>query len=151
MTIEPARDMDTVRELFREYETWLGVSLDFQGFDRELAGLPGEYAPPDGALLLALEGEQPAGCVALRLLEPGVCEMKRLYLRPAYRGAGRGRQLVEAILAEARSRGYQAMRLDTLPSRTGVAVALYRSLGFVDVAPYNDNPLPGVLHMELRL
>jgi putative acetyltransferase len=147
----PAEDMDLVRELFREYETWLGISLSFQGFEEELAGLPGQYAPPEGALLIAWAGQEAAGCVALRALEPGICEMKRLYLRQAFRGTGLGRQLVEAMIGEARGRGYAAMRLDTLPERTAAAVALYRTLGFVAIPPYNDNPLPGVLHMELAL
>ncbi len=150
--IRPTEDMDLVRQLFREYEAGLGVSLDFQGFEEELATLPGKYAPPEGALLLDWAGEEASGCVALRPLEAGgVCEMKHLYVRPTLRGTGLGRQLAEGIVAEARARGYGVMRLDTLPERTGTAVALYRSLGFVDIAPYNDNPLAGVLHMELRL
>ncbi|MFI5265752.1 MAG: GNAT family N-acetyltransferase [Chloroflexota bacterium] len=143
--------MDLARQLFREYEAGLGVSLDFQGFEEELATLPGKYAPPEGALLLAWAGEAPSGCVALRPLEAGSCEMKRLYVRPAFRGTGLGRQLAEAIVGEARARGYGIMRLDTLPERTVAAVGLYRTLGFMPIPPYNDNPLAGVLHMELRL
>src|SRR5215207_11509827 len=110
-------DIEHARTLFQEYAAGLGISLCFQNFDRELANLPGDYAPPDGRLLLAMEDDQLAGCIAMRKLEPGVCEMKRLFLRPAYRGKGLGTILVEAIIDEALNIGYTHMRLDTLPGR----------------------------------
>lgn len=139
------------RELFLEYAQSLGFSLCFQNFDKELAGLPGDYAPPEGRLMLAeCEGEL-AGCVALHKLEPGVCEMKRLYLRPQFRGKGRGRALAERIIAEARQIGYRRMFLDTVEPVMKDAVAMYRKLGFKEVAPYRANPIAGALYMELEL
>jgi len=139
------------RELFLEYAQSLGFSLCFQNFDHELASLPGDYAPPDGRLLLAECEGQLAGCVALHKLEAHICEMKRLYLRPQFRGKGRGRALAERIIAEARLTGYQRMRLDTVGPVMKDAVALYRKLGFTEVAPYRPNPMAGTLYMELEL
>ncbi len=139
------------RELFLEYADSLGFSLCFQSFDRELEGLPGDYAPPDGRLLIAEYRGQPAGCVALHKLQPGVCEMKRLYLRPPLRGRGIGRALAEAVIAEARTIGYQKMRLDSVEPKMPNAVAMYRRLGFVEIEAYRPNPIAGALYMELVL
>jgi len=139
------------RELFLEYADSLGFSLCFQSFDQELAGLPGDYAPPDGRLLIAVYRGQPAGCVALHKLEPEICEMKRLYLRPLLRGRGVGRAIAEAVIAEARAIGYRRMRLDTVEPVMPNAVAMYRRLGFVEIEPYRANPIAGALYMELRL
>lgn len=139
------------RELFLEYAESLGFSLCFQNFDEELAGLPGDYAPPEGRLLLVECEGQVAGCVALRALEPGICEMKRLYLRPRFRGRGRGRTLAERIIAEARLIGYRRMRLDTVEPVMKDAVAMYRKLGFKEISPYCENPMAGALYMELEL
>jgi len=143
-------DVARARTLFREYERSIGVDLCFQGFEQELAGLPGAYAPPRGRLLLAVEGEELAGCVALRPLGDDVCEMKRLYVRPGFRGRRTGRLLATTLLREARAIGYARMRLDTLPSMTE-AITLYRSLGFLEIAPYTANPVPGALFLELDL
>lgn len=146
-----ADDVQRARTLFEEYASGLGFSLCFQSFDQELANLPGDYAPPDGRLLLAAEGDELAGCIAMRKLEPHVCEMKRLYLRPAYRGRGLGRTLVHSIIDEARKLGYTLMRLDTVPGRMDEAIALYRSIGFIEIGPYCKNPVEGAKFMELDL
>jgi putative acetyltransferase len=138
------------RALFLEYKSAIGLDLCFQDFDRELAGLPGEYAPPRGALLLAMVDGRAAGCVALRVLDPRTCEMKRLYVRPQARGHGVGRLLCDAVIAEAKARGYASMKLDTVAQMTG-AIALYRALGFLPAEPYRYNPLPGAMFMELVL
>jgi putative acetyltransferase len=143
-------DVETARALFVEYQESLGISLCFQNFDAEVASLPGAYAPPEGRLLVAFVGDRPAGCVALRKLEDGICEMKRLWVRPAFRGTRLGRRLADAVLSEARAAGYRAVRLDTLPSMRE-AQALYVSLGFVDIPPYNDHPIEGTRFMEKRL
>jgi ribosomal protein S18 acetylase RimI-like enzyme len=139
------------RELFLEYAKSLGFSLCFQRFDQELAGLPGDYAPPDGRLLLAEYRGQLAGCIGLHKLDPEICEMKRLYLRPQLRGRGVGRALAEAVIAEARAIGYKKMRLDTVEPVMPNAVALYRRLGFIEIDPYRPNPIAGALYMELKL
>jgi len=140
-----------IRELFLEYAQSLGFSLCFQNFDKELAGLPGDYSPVEGRLLLAeLDGEL-AGCVALHKFEPPICEMKRLYVRPKFRGKGLGRVLAEAVIAEARTIGYERMRLDTVGPVMQDAVAMYLRMGFREIAPYRVNPMPGTLYMELEL
>jgi GNAT superfamily N-acetyltransferase len=153
MTIRPAADaadFETVRTLFREYAAWLQVDLCFQGFEQELAGLPGNYAPPRGRLLLAEEGAQAAGCISLRPIDAETCEMKRLFIREPFRGTGLGRRLVEALLSEARTIGYRRIRLDTLP-QMGAAHRLYDSMGFREIAPYYFNPVPGTRFLERTL
>ena len=143
-------DLETARTLFREYERFLNVDLCFQGFAEELATLPGRYAPPSGRLMLAVEGTDAAGCVALRALEDGVCEMKRLFVRPAYRGQGLGYRLARQIIHEAAALDYAVMRLDTLDTLER-AMQLYQTLGFRRCAPYYANPLPGVVYWERAL
>lgn len=142
-------DLAAVRDLFREYAALVGDAVCFESFEHEMASLPGLYAPPQGRLLLAMVGRQVAGCAALRQLSPGVGEMKRLYVRAEFRGNGTGRQLAERIIAEARAAEHLCLRLDTLP-RMESAIRMYRSLGFLMIPPYADNP-PGALCFELRL
>lgn len=152
MPIVEARpgEMSLVRELFKEYERFLGFDLCFQNFQAELDSLPGDYGPPTGALFLAQEKEQTLGCVGLRALEPNVCEMKRLYLRPEARGKGLGLALCQAVIERARTLGYNQMKLDTV-SKLEKAIELYRSLGFTECTAYCHNPRPDVQYFELQL
>ena len=144
--IHPAIDATVARDLFREYADTLGVDLSFQDFEREIATLPGDYDP----ILVAHWNSEPAGCVALRPIEPPICEMKRLYVRPQFRGRRIGHALAERIIAEARARGFQRMRLDTLPTMRE-AIPLYAALGFREIEPYRFNPIAGTKFMELLL
>ena len=143
-------DVADIRTLFEEYAQSLGIDLGFQGFEQELASLPGAYAPPAGRLLLAADGARRVGCVAVRRLGDDMCEMKRLYVRPEARGQRLGRRLAEAAIAFGRAAGYRSMRLDTLPSMA-TAHELYQELGFRDIAPYRYNPVHGTAFMELVL
>jgi putative acetyltransferase len=149
------QEIEAARELFKEYGASLGFSLCFQSFDQELAALPGDYAPPNGRLILAgwVEGDQEklAGCIAVHGLEDGVCEMKRLYVRPEFRGKGIGQALAGAVVEEAREIGYRRMRLDSIPSVMAAAVAMYRSMGFREIPAYRVNPIAGAIYMELEL
>jgi putative acetyltransferase len=145
-----ADDLARVRALFEEYAQSLGFDLSFQDFERELAGLPGEYAPPEGSIFLAFLGEDAMGCAAFRPLGPGICEMKRLYVRPAFRGRMLGRRLAEAVISEAKRKGYRRMRLDTVPAMKE-AIALYRSLGFEPIPAYRPNPIAGAMFFEKDL
>lgn len=145
-----ARDLDAVRALFQEYADSLGVDLGYQGFDREVRDLPGDYAPPSGTLLLARRDSEFVGCVGVRPLDEGTAEMKRLYVRPGGRGVGLGRTLAEAAIDFAKRAGYERMRLDTLPQMQQ-AQDLYRTLGFVTIGPYRYSAVPGTVYMELLL
>jgi len=153
MSLTPAHgaaEMAIVRDLFLEYQAWLGVDLCFQGFEKELATLPGAYAPPAGGLWLAWVDGAIAGVVGIRPIKPGVAEMKRLWVRPAYRGLGLGRRLAETAVAAARDTGYRSICLDTLGHMTE-ARRLYRALGFQEIPAYYDNPLDDVRYLELDL
>ena len=143
-------DRATVEALFREYVGSLTEDISFQNVDNELAGLPGKYARPGGVVLIAWDGTDAAGAVAYRMVEPGVCEMKRLYVRPAFRGRDIGRELAEELIDDARRQGYRTMLLDTLASMQS-ARALYRALGFRPVEAYYENPLPGTMYMSRDL
>jgi ribosomal protein S18 acetylase RimI-like enzyme len=147
---ESDADLRAAHDLFAEYADSLGIDLSFQDFDRELDELPGAYAPPQGRLMVALEGQDAAGCVGLRDLGESTCEMKRLYVRRAFRRQGLGRALAEAVIDEARAAGYRRMRLDTLPSMAE-AIPLYRSLGFREIEPYRFNPVEGTTFLELNI
>jgi len=141
---------EDARMLFKEYASGLGVDLCFQDFEHELKELPGEYSEPNGCILLAFVNSELAGCVALRPFSPGVCEMKRMYVRPTFRGKGIGLALAQDVIREARNRGYRKMRLDSLPTMKE-ALALYRSLGFREIDAYRPNPIEGAIYMELTL
>jgi putative acetyltransferase len=153
VVVDSAR-VEVVRQLFREYQAQLGIDLCFQGFDEELQQLPGDYQPPHGVLLLAYVGQDPAGCCALRPLPnadyPNACEMKRLYVRKAFRGFGLGRLLVDATLVAGKTAGYASMLLDTLHDMEA-ARALYQEAGFVEIAPYYHNPLAGAHYLKVDL
>ena len=146
-----SEEIEEARHLFTEYAAWLQIDLCFQKFEKELAELPGDYAAPDGRLLLAYDDGESVGCVALRKIGEGLCEMKRLFVRDKFRGKGLGRSLIEAIISEAKQIGYERMRLDTLPPKMDKAIALYNELGFKEIDPYYNNPVPGAMFMELSL
>lgn len=153
VTVDNPALVEQTRALFVEYEQSIGFSLCFQGFQDELTALPGAYAPPSGCLLLAIDDEKPespAGCIALRRIDDRICEMKRLYVRPGNRGLKLGRRLAEEVIRRAREIGYERMCLDTVPFMTE-AIALYTSLGFIDIPPYRHNPIEGARYMELGL
>jgi ribosomal protein S18 acetylase RimI-like enzyme len=143
--------IEVVRTLFREYAESLGFDLSFQDFDGELARFSGEYARPSGRLLLARMDNDVTGCVGVHQLAPGICELKRLYVRPAFRGYGVGRLLIDAAIREATNARYRAMRLDSIEPLMAPAIRLYRTLGFREIPPYRLNPIPGAVYMELML
>ena len=143
--------IDEARTIFREYEAWIDLDLCFQGFEAELAALPGKYAMPEGCLLLAYVDDKLAGCIAMRKLDDGVCDMKRLFVRDDFRGQKIGVALIERLISNAHEIGYSKMRLDTFPPKMGKAVSLYEALGFVEIPPYYENPHSDVLFMEISL
>lgn len=142
--------LDHIRELFTEYVHSLGFELNFQDYESEFAELPGEYAPPDGRLFLAIVDGDAVGCIGLRKINDTICELKRMYIRPDFRGKGIGRRLAEIVIEEARKTGYKAVRLDTIDTMKE-ATSLYRSLGFKEIDPYRHNPMVGAMFMELIL
>lgn len=148
--VETPKQIEETRQIFREYEMWIDLDLCFQGFEEELANLPGKYSPPDGRLFLAMSDKKVAGCVALRKLEDEICEMKRLFVRDEFRGQKIGISLIEKIISAAKEIGYQKLRLDTYPPKMGKAVGLYESYGFREIAPYYHNPFGETLFMELE-
>jgi ribosomal protein S18 acetylase RimI-like enzyme len=143
-------DIAAVRAMMREYIEWIALDLAFQEIDAELDGLPGDYAPPRGVLLVAVDGERYAGMIALRPFDDRICEMKRLFIRPEARGLGLARRLIDALLDEARRLGYEEIRLDTLPMM-GAAQALYEAMGFVDMPAYYETPIAGTRFMRKAL
>jgi putative acetyltransferase len=149
--IESGPDLEEIRALFLKYARSLNFNLCFQSFDKELLELPGPYGTPQGRLILCKVEGTTAGCIALKPLEPGICEMKRLFVRPAFRGQRLGVRLAEYIIGEARAIGYSAMRLDTIHGTMDDAIAIYRSLGFKEIPPYYENPIPNACYMELKL
>ena len=149
--VEPGPALDQIRALFLEYAKSLDFNLCFQNFDKELRELPGEYVLPHGRLILCEFNGKPAGCIALKPLEPGICEMKRLYVRPESRGNQLGFKLATHLIDEARRAGYTSMRLDTIRGSMDKAIALYRSFGFKEIPPYYPNPIPNALYLELSL
>ena len=148
---ETPEQIEETRKLFREYETWLGLNICFQNFEEEVRDLPGKYAAPEGRLFLAFSGKKLAGCIALRKLEDGVCEMKRLFVRDGFRGQKIGIALIEKLIEEAQKIGYTKMRLDTYPPKMAKAVKLYESHGFYEIPPYYHNPYGETLFMESNL
>lgn len=150
VSVVDAAGIDTVRELFQEYWDSFGFTPCFQGFDREVAGLPGDYAPPSGRLALALVDETPAGCAAFRRVDEHRCEAKRLYVRPAFRGRRVGRELLQWVIAEARAAGYREMVGDTMPVMQQ-ALEMYDRWGFERTGPYSDHPTEGAIYLRLRL
>lgn len=149
--VETPEQIAATRKIFREYEKWIDLDLCFQGFEQELANLPGKYAAPEGRLFLAMSDKKNAGCVALRKLEDGICEMKRLFVHDEFRGQKIGIMLIEKLIADAKEIGYQKLRLDTFPPKMQKAVTLYESYGFQEIAPYYHNPFGETLFMELEL
>jgi Acetyltransferases len=148
---ETPEHIEEARKLFRDYHAWFGLDLCFQDFDGEVAALPGKYAPPEGRLFIAYADGKPAGSIALRKLEEGICEMKRLFVRDEFRGRKIGVLLIEKIIEEARAIGYEKMRLDTYPPKMGKAVALYNAYGFREIPAYYHNPYGETLYMEKDL